>query len=89
MCIIIALWVLCLALYLKQHYKAVYFEPCYNKYNQSLEIRRKLGDAYTQGIAYTLNNIDLIHKNKTDRGDCEQAMELYKESLEIARHYNE
>ncbi len=61
--------------YLRGEYK-----EALEKYKQSLEIEKKLGNK--EGIAQTLHNIAIIHQKK---GEYDEALEKYNQSMEISK----
>ncbi|MCZ7392811.1 MAG: tetratricopeptide repeat protein [Candidatus Methanoperedens sp.] len=56
------------------------YDEALDKYNQSLEIKKKLGDH--SGISATLHQIAMIHETK---GDYDEALDKYNQSLEISK----
>jgi len=56
------------------------YEDALKHYGQSLEIRRELGDE--RGIAVTLNNLGMLHKNQRS---YEKARPLFEEALALFR----
>jgi tetratricopeptide (TPR) repeat protein len=66
------------------HYLRGENDEALEKYKQSMDIIKKLGDQ--RGIAQTLHNIAMIHQTK---GEYDEALEKYKQSMKIKEKFGD